>query len=163
LTELAAALREMSDATVFHHMSIAERLGLHATDTKTMSVLERLGPMSAGEIAAHTGLASASVTNLVDRLEARGLVERAPDPADRRRVIVRVSPDAVAGFAPHFAPMRKASEAMLAGYTLAELKIILDFVRRSAERLRAQTALASRGDAEEKPRKSATPPRKRCK
>jgi len=33
-----------------------------------------------------------AITNRIDRLEARGLVERAPVPGDRRKVIVRLTP-----------------------------------------------------------------------
>lgn len=38
-------------------------------------------------------LSSAAMTNRVDRLEAAGLVERRPDPGDRRGVLVALTPD----------------------------------------------------------------------
>ena len=69
LDALRVVAREHSDATVIFHDTIAQRLGLHGTDEKTMSLLEREGPLSASEIANRTGLAAASVTNLIDRLE----------------------------------------------------------------------------------------------
>lgn len=37
-------------------------------------------------------LTSGAVTNRIDRVEALGLVERRPDPSDRRSVIVRLTP-----------------------------------------------------------------------
>lgn len=70
------------------HGAIADQHSLTATDTRTLELLDRLGPQSAGEIAAHTGLAATSVTALIDRLEARGLVRRAADANDRRKVLV---------------------------------------------------------------------------
>ena len=72
LEVLARVGREHSDATVLFHATVAGCLDLHPTDYKVLGILERLGAMSAGEIARHTGLATASVTNLVDRLEEKG-------------------------------------------------------------------------------------------
>jgi hypothetical protein len=68
---ILAAGRESSAATVMLHTAIAERSGLAATDTKTIDTLIRLGPVTAGELAGYTGLATASVTSLIDRLEKR--------------------------------------------------------------------------------------------
>lgn len=41
----------------------------------------------------------AAVTQLVDHLERHGLVERVPDPSDRRATLVRATPSADVGFA----------------------------------------------------------------
>src|SRR5262245_30665033 len=88
LQELSQVGREHSDATVLFHATMASLLDLHPTDYKALSMVERLGAMSAGEIAQHSGLAAASVTNLIDRLERKGFVRRVPDPQDRRRVML---------------------------------------------------------------------------
>src|SRR5688572_22283048 len=72
LDDLARVGREHSDATVLFHASIASLLDLHPTDYKVLGILERLGPLSASEIARRSGLANASVTNLIDRLEQKG-------------------------------------------------------------------------------------------
>ncbi len=56
---ILAAGRESSAATVMLHTAIAERSGLTATDTKTIDTLFRLGPVTAGELAGYTGLATA--------------------------------------------------------------------------------------------------------
>lgn len=45
-----------------------------------------------GEIADGLLTRAADVTRLVDRLEQSGLAERVPNPADRRSVLVRVTP-----------------------------------------------------------------------
>jgi DNA-binding MarR family transcriptional regulator len=106
LDALTEAGRAHSDATVLFHAAVADQLGLNPTDHKVMSILERSGPLSAGQIAQRTGLATASVTALLDRLETRGFVRRRSDPADRRRVIVEATEVGVARFAPYFASRR---------------------------------------------------------
>ena len=48
---------------------------------------------SPGELASGLELSSGAMTNRLDRLEARGLVRRRPDPDDRRGVQVELSPE----------------------------------------------------------------------
>jgi DNA-binding MarR family transcriptional regulator len=139
LEALRRAGREHSDATVLFHAAVAAQLGLNPTDHKTMSILEREGPMTAGEIADRTGLATASVTALVDRLEQRGFVRRVRDPNDRRRVIVEPVPEGVAKFSPFFESPGRSLSWLLARYSAEELRVILDFLGRSTERLRSET------------------------
>ena len=138
LAEMTRAGRENSDATVIYHAAVATKLGLHPTDYKMLSILDRLGPLSAGEVARHSGLATASVTNLIDRLADKGFVERVADPGDRRRVLVRViidREDVLAGRA----SMQAALDRMLKRYSNAELAVIVDFLGRNADRLRTAT------------------------
>src|SRR5262249_61743664 len=66
---------------------MAERVGLGATEEKTLSLLNQLGPLTAGEIASHIGLTTPSVTGLLDRLESKEMVRRVRGPHDRRRGI----------------------------------------------------------------------------
>ena len=51
-------------------------------------------PLSPTEIARRLIVTTASVTSLLDTLERRGLVERRADPADRRRLLVAITPPA---------------------------------------------------------------------
>jgi DNA-binding MarR family transcriptional regulator len=139
LDELKSAGRDHSDATVLFHHAISRRLGLEGSDGKTMSLLERDGPMSAGEIARRTGLATASVTNLIDRLEEKGFVRRTRDSQDRRTIIVEPTEEGVAAFTPFFTSTRAGVTRLWASYSDDELAVILDFLRRNAERLREET------------------------
>jgi DNA-binding MarR family transcriptional regulator len=138
LTELRRVGREHSDATVLFHSALAAQLGLHPTDYKALGVVDRLGPMSAGDLARHTGLAPASVTNLVDRLEARGYLRRETDPRDRRRVLLRADVAQVTGNE-FFASWQRSATRMWERYSDTELAVILDFLGDTAERLRART------------------------
>lgn len=145
LADLRRVGREHSDATVLFHSALAAELGLHPTDYKALGVVDRLGPMSAGELARQTGLAPASVTNLVDRLEARGFLHREPDPKDRRRVLLRADVSQLTGNE-FFASWQRSATRMWERYSDTELAVILDFLGDTAERLRARTdAIAGGG------------------
>ena len=138
--QLFLAGREHSAATVMFHASLAGRHGLAATDTKTLDTLLRLGPLTAGELAQHTGLATASVTALIDRLERKGMVRRARDPQDRRRVIVEPVRKQSAADDALFTSIRRSYEGLLNRYTDQQLETILDFLRQSAATTRRVTA-----------------------
>jgi DNA-binding MarR family transcriptional regulator len=98
------------------------------------------GPSTAGEIARHTGLTSGAVTGLIDRLERLGLVERTADPADRRKVLVRVREDRIGPIAQLYAPLEKAMQSLLAGYSREELKLLIDFAEQSGGLLLARVS-----------------------
>jgi DNA-binding MarR family transcriptional regulator len=139
LEELAQVGRDHSDATVLFHASVADLLGLHPTDYKALGILERLGAMSAGELARRAGLATASVTNLIDRLEQKGFVRRVRDTNDRRRVVVEPVRDRLTAGRAVFASTQRSLARLLAQYSDADLVVIADFLRRNAERLRDET------------------------
>jgi DNA-binding MarR family transcriptional regulator len=139
LEDLARVGREHSDATVLFHGTIAERLGLHPTDYKVLGILERTGAMSAGEIARASGLAPASVTDLIDRLVRKGFVRRVRDQADGRKVLVEPDPERTAAARQLFASARRSLSRLWSRYDDDELAIIADFLARNAERLRQET------------------------
>ncbi|MER7072286.1 MarR family winged helix-turn-helix transcriptional regulator [Terrabacter sp. NPDC000476] len=57
-------------------------------DARALRVVGRHGPTRLGVVAEHLRIAPRSATDVVDRLELRGLVTRAPDPDDRRAMTV---------------------------------------------------------------------------
>lgn len=58
--------------------------GIAPSHLRALGVLLRHGPLRAGTLAEHLHIAPRSATEVVDALVERGLVERRPDPADRR-------------------------------------------------------------------------------
>jgi DNA-binding MarR family transcriptional regulator len=137
---LMLALRRSSAAGVLHGQTIARRVGVNSTDLECLDLILMSGPSTAGEIARHTGLTSGAVTGLIDRLERLGLVERTADPADRRKVLVRVREDRIGPIAALYAPLEKAMQALLAGYSKEELKVLIDFSERSGGLLLARVS-----------------------
>jgi DNA-binding MarR family transcriptional regulator len=141
LRRLETAGRAQSAATVMFHTALAARQGLSPTEEKALDLLERSGPLTAGELARRSGLAPASVTGLVNRLERKGYARRIPNPADRRSVLVEVDQDRVfATIAPLFADWARSLEELYAGYTDQQLETILHFLTEAARRQTEATA-----------------------
>jgi DNA-binding MarR family transcriptional regulator len=69
----------------------AQRLGVSETDLHCLNIIENAGGVTAGELAAQSGLTTGAVTGVIDRLEKKGFARRVADPADRRRVKVEVT------------------------------------------------------------------------
>ncbi len=71
-----------------------ETHGLESWEFDVLAALRRAGApyqLSPGRLLKETLVTSGTMTNRVDRLAARGLVERLPDPADRRGVLVQLT------------------------------------------------------------------------
>lgn len=128
------ASRESSTLAIFFHASIAERVGLGATEEKTLSLLDQRGPLTAGEIASHTGLTTPSVTSLIDRLENKGMVRRVRDPHDRRRVIVEPNQQRLAELDQVFHSLQEAFRELLEIYSDEQLATIADYLSRAVQR-----------------------------
>ena len=126
----------------------AERIGVNVTDLNCLNIVALAGPMTAGELARATGLTTASITGVLDRLEEGGFVRRERDPKDRRRVIVNLKPGpGLQEIGPTFGPLVKAWRAVAASYSDEELRLLLDFQRRFEDIVRDQLARL-RGDLE---------------
>lgn len=72
-------------------LSGAAGTDLSPHDARALRVVGRHEPVRLGVIAEHLRIAPRSATDVVDRLEERGLVERSPDPADRRALTVSLT------------------------------------------------------------------------
>ena len=68
-------------------------LGVSAAGGLVLGLLRDNGPTSPSELGERLIVTRATVTGVVDSLERRGLVHRAPNPADRRSVLVELTAD----------------------------------------------------------------------
>jgi DNA-binding MarR family transcriptional regulator len=100
------------------------------------------GPQTMSEVAEGLEVTTPAVTGLVDKLEKRGLVERARDSQDRRVVRVRLASHAQQMAEAHLAERRSQMRSVLATLTTEEQRTFIKTLR-----LLAQT-LYSRQEAE---------------
>jgi DNA-binding MarR family transcriptional regulator len=126
-----AAIRKTSSLMQLMSQAAADRVGINATDLNCLNILSFSGQLTAGELAKATGLTTASITGVVDRLEEAGLVHRERDASDRRRVVVHLdTARALATIAPVFAPMLGAWQRLTEQYTDDQLRLIVAFYDR---------------------------------
>ncbi|HET7328433.1 MAG TPA: MarR family transcriptional regulator [Nocardioidaceae bacterium] len=91
---------------------------LEAWEFDVLTALRRAGApyqLSPGRLLRETMVTSGTMTNRVDRLAARGLVRRLPDPSDRRGVLVELSEDGRRLVDAAFDALLKHERALLAG------------------------------------------------
>jgi DNA-binding MarR family transcriptional regulator len=132
--ELIAAFRDSGNQDAAFENLAAERLGIGRTDLHCINAIENAGGLTAGQLAERAGLTSGAVTGVVDRLERAGFARRVPDPDDRRRVKLEVTPEFYARAAAIWGPLREDWEAALsARFTAAELSRITEFLRLTNE------------------------------
>ena len=113
---------------LLHRMS--ERSGMNPTDFQCYTLLRVSGSMTPGEIADSLCLSTGSVTGVIDRMEAHGLVERTPHPLDRRKVAVRLVEGADRRAKETAPGMSEAMTTLHEDYSVDELKVIVDWVNR---------------------------------
>jgi DNA-binding MarR family transcriptional regulator len=152
--QFGAGVRRTGSLFQLMGQAAADRIGINATDLNCLNILSFRGEMTAGELARETGLTTASITGVADRLEEAGFVRRERDPADRRRVVIRlVLEKGLAEVAPVFLPMVRDWQQMADRYTDDELRLIVDFygrmeevIRRHLDRLRGPAGTAGPAD-----------------
>ena len=97
------------DAFTSHH--------IESWEFDVLAALRRAGApyeLSPGRLLRETLVTSGTMTNRVDRLAGRGLVERLPDPRDRRGVLVRLTPEGKAAVDGAFGALLAAEAELIA-------------------------------------------------
>jgi DNA-binding MarR family transcriptional regulator len=90
--------------------------GMEQWEFDVLAALRRAGApyqLSPGRLLRETLVTSGTMTNRIDRLSARGYVERHPDPDDRRGVIVRLTGDGRTTVDAAFGALLDAERALL--------------------------------------------------
>src|SRR3954465_10106378 len=90
VTELAGHLR-LVVARPARRLRPEAGADLSPSMSSALAVIDRHGPMTPSELAAHERVQRPTATRVLARLEELGLVARAPDPADRRSSLISAS------------------------------------------------------------------------
>jgi len=89
----AFLLKRLGFAAKERAMKAYERTDLHPYHHAVLLVLDEGAPETQGSIADALGYDRGQLVGLLDDLEERQLVERRRDPQDRRRHVVRITPE----------------------------------------------------------------------
>ncbi|MCR9247765.1 MAG: MarR family winged helix-turn-helix transcriptional regulator [bacterium] len=103
--------------------------------------LARTGPLTVGEAAHHLSRSQSATSELVMRLERRGLLRRFPDTRDRRRHLVWLTEDGLA-------VLRDARQVLDGDRLAAALATLSERASRDLVRGLLRTAAAGRGGGE---------------
>jgi DNA-binding MarR family transcriptional regulator len=127
--QLALAMQEVIASAVLTNERIARSIGLNVVDLQTYGVLLRHGePMTPGQLARVTELPSSTTTRVLDRLEGKGMIERSPDPSDRRKVWVRPLQWYDERVSAAYESIVAQMEDVHTGYTVADLRTVLRYL-----------------------------------
>ncbi len=91
--QIVASIRRIMRAVDRHSRRLVEAFGMTGPQLATLQEIERLGPTSASAIARAVHLSQGTVTGILTRLEARGLITRQRSSTDRRSVVVAITPE----------------------------------------------------------------------
>ena len=124
------AVRDYGIHLTLFRNAISEWAGLNVTDMECLRLLFIKGIATPTELASHTGLTSGATTAMLDRLEKAGLIERRPNPNDRRGTLIAPAPSSAEKAASWFESARNAQDELISSYSESELEIISDVFER---------------------------------
>lgn len=117
--QIVAAQLSRADANRYHY--------------SLLSALDEFGPMSQAALGGRIGLDRSDTSGAVADLVGRQLVERAPDPADRRRNIVRITTSGIERLALLDRIVAEAQAELLAPLLPEEREQLVAFLTRVAD------------------------------
>ncbi len=147
--ELLDEVRRSQTATARFDRAVATRLGINQTDMSCLDALSRIGPLTAGQLAAHTGLSSGAMTTAIDRLQTRGYVRRRRDSDDRRVVVIEPT-ERVAEIHTFYAEHAALGSALCEQLTDDQMQLLIRFTRLGRE-LNERRAAEVETEAEPEP------------
>lgn len=86
-----STLRKIIRAIDIHSRQLSKQYGLTGPQLVVISEIGQSGPMTIGELARRVSLSQATVTTILDRLEAKALANRVRGSEDKRRVYVDIT------------------------------------------------------------------------
>jgi MarR family transcriptional regulator, transcriptional regulator for hemolysin len=132
LMATARRIREVYD----HHL---EGLGVNLTQAGILVYLSDFGPVSQTNIASHLGRGRAATGVTIDGLDARGLIERQPDPEDRRVWLIHLTAKGQAMIKPITEVDELLREELRSGMSRADRLVLVDLLQRLQSNLEGVT------------------------
>lgn len=132
---LGEAVRTYQAAVDDFDREVAHVLHVNETDLRCLEILlQELPEAGPSELSERLGLTTGSTTALLDRLQKAGYLTRRPHPTDRRKSIVRATPEFRQRAHALMSPLVAEGRQMIAdSFTPEQIRTIVDFMRRATE------------------------------
>jgi DNA-binding MarR family transcriptional regulator len=132
VTQVIFGTREYGIGSVLFRHAVGEIIGVNVTDMECLGIIYFKGIVKPSQLSEYTGLSSGATTAMLDRLEKSGLIERRPNPQDRRGTfIVPTRNKTTEKVGALFESVRKAQDTFVSGYSEKELELLADFFSRA--------------------------------
>ena len=156
-TRLGEVVRAYQAAVDDYDRELARVLHVNETDLRCLEILlQELPEASPSQLADRLGLTTGSTTALLDRLEKVGYLTRQAHPTDRRKSIIRASPDLQERAYALIAPLIDEGQQMIAdSFTAEQINAITEFMLRAAALQQRHTQQLRDTAAVRKPAKPA--------
>ena len=106
------------------------RVGLRMAQYAVLAAVAELEPVSQAELSRSTGIDPKDMVGLVGELQREGLVERAPDAADRRKNVITLAPAGVRQLSRGEELCREANAELTLALTPCEQEQLADLLAR---------------------------------
>jgi DNA-binding MarR family transcriptional regulator len=116
--------RQYGISTVLFRHAVGETLGVNVTDMECLALIFFKGLATPSELSRYTGLTSGATTAMLDRLEKARLIERRPNPQDRRGTLIVLTDERTKELNSVFSPGRDAIDRLNSSYSESELELI---------------------------------------
>lgn len=133
--ELEEAIRRSSMVVHRRGQALLAEMGISNPQFNTLLALYEMGPLTMGDLGKHLFAACSTATDLADRLEREGMVERIRDSKDRRIVRMHLLPRGKRVVELIINDRYSFLQEVLIEYTPEEHKIMLDSLKRLIERV----------------------------
>jgi DNA-binding MarR family transcriptional regulator len=111
-------------------MTALEPVGIEPRDFGALTALQAMGPVSQAKLARRLGVSGASMVQIVDDLEHRGLLERRRLATDRRTQVLHVQPEVPGVLAEASRLAAATSDSLLAALSKAHTKRLVVLLQR---------------------------------
>lgn len=135
IRKLGRAISSYQAAVDDFDREVARLMGVNETDLRCLEILlNEVEEAAPSLLAARLGLTTGSTTTMLDRLEKAGCLTRSPHPTDRRKTIVRATPEAARRAYELIGPLiDEGNQDLLTRYSVEQIELITEFLGRTGE------------------------------